>query len=207
MGHSDSRPRPPLGLWIPRGRYPFRMPRRASQVPRLILRRAPPSTTPGGPAGAYARFFPAGGRLYHIWKVGRRHLSVTRPNQVRLRWGSRLRCRGRTTPPRLSSVPRKTGLTPRVWLPSAGGRTYMVNEQLPWLKPSIQQDQPGLAWRDQIDADLPDRPGARSSSRPEREGFSEEIRRLALDGGPRAAPHTPVSAFSRSRPTHDRYPL
>ena len=30
----------------------------------------------------------------------------------------------------------------------------MVNEQLPWLKPSIQQDQPGLAWRDQIDADF-----------------------------------------------------
>jgi hypothetical protein len=23
----------------------------------------------------------------------------------------------------------------------------MVNEQLPWLKPFIQQDQPGLAWR------------------------------------------------------------
>ncbi len=29
----------------------------------------------------------------------------------------------------------------------------MVNEQLPWLKPSIQQDQPGLAWRDQINTD------------------------------------------------------
>jgi hypothetical protein len=147
MGHSDSRPRPPLGLWIPRGRYPRRMPRRASQVPRLTLRRAPPSTTPGGPAGACARFFPAGRRLHHPWKVGRRHLSVTRPNQVHLRWGSRLRCRGRTAPPRLFFTARETGLTPRVWLPSAGGRNYMVNEQLPWLKPFIQQDQPGLAWR------------------------------------------------------------
>jgi hypothetical protein len=29
----------------------------------------------------------------------------------------------------------------------------MVNEQLPWLKPSIQQDQPGLAWRDQMNTD------------------------------------------------------
>jgi hypothetical protein len=28
----------------------------------------------------------------------------------------------------------------------------MVNEQLPWLKPFTQQDQPGLAWRDQMNA-------------------------------------------------------
>ena len=36
---------------------------------------------------------------------------------------------------------------PRVRLPSAGGRNYMSNEQLPCMTPFIHIDQPGLSWR------------------------------------------------------------
>lgn len=138
----------------PRALSSTRMPRRASQVPRLILRHPPPSITPGGPAGASARFFPPGCRLHPIRKVGHRHLSATRPNQVHLRWGSCLHRQGRITPPRLLAYCRGNRPTPRAWLPSAGGRNYMVNEQLPWLTRFSQQDQPGLAWRIRIYTDL-----------------------------------------------------
>lgn len=134
----------------PRALSSTRMPRRASQVPRLILRHPPPSITPGGPAGASARFFPPGCRLHPIRKVGHRHLSATRPNQVHLRWGSCLHRQGRITPPRLLAYCRGNRPTPRAWLPSAGGRNYMVNEQLPWLTPfqSTGSARLGLAYPD-----------------------------------------------------------
>ena len=78
-GPADSRPRPPDGLWIPRQRFPVgqlllpRWPRRASQVPRPISRRARSPTTPSSPVGASARFFPTGGRLQHLWGTGHCH--------------------------------------------------------------------------------------------------------------------------------------
>jgi len=38
---------------------------------RLICRHALPSSTPVDPAGAYGRYFPAGGRLQHLRETGR----------------------------------------------------------------------------------------------------------------------------------------
>ena len=60
MSPSGSRPRPCRKLCLPsRGCDPI-TPCRASQVPGLVSRCALPPTTPEGPAGAYARYFPAG---------------------------------------------------------------------------------------------------------------------------------------------------
>ena len=36
---------------------------------------------------------------------------------------------------------------PRFWLPSAGDRNYMSNEQFPCMTPFSHIDQPGLSWR------------------------------------------------------------
>ena len=70
----------------------------------LTCRYAPSSTTPEGPPGAHARFFPDDSRLQHLWEIGRPSRSVSRPNQVRFRYGShlrlpRLRRRGSPRPP------------------------------------------------------------------------------------------------------------
>jgi len=39
---------------------------------------------------------------------------------------------------------------PRLRLPSAGGRNYMLNEQLPCMTPFSHIDQPGLSWRTRV---------------------------------------------------------
>ena len=95
MSRSDSRPGPPLRLFIPPGRWPRRVqakpPRRVSQVPRLICPRALSPTTPEGPAAASARYFAASIRLHPRGWIGHLQQPLTRPNRVRLRYGSRVR--------------------------------------------------------------------------------------------------------------------
>ena len=58
-------------LWFPAHRWTRGPLRRVSQVPRLILQRAPPPTTPESPSGACAHCFPDGDRLRHRLQVGR----------------------------------------------------------------------------------------------------------------------------------------
>ena len=93
MSRSDSRPEPRLRLFIPPGRWPRppRPPRRVSQVPPLICLRAPSPTTPRGPAVAFAHCFPTGGRLHPSWETGHLPFTLTRPNRVHWRYGSRIR--------------------------------------------------------------------------------------------------------------------
>ena len=62
-----------------------------SQVPRLICPHAPSPTTPESPMVACTHCFTIGGRLHHVWQLGRSRFCVTRPNRVRLRYGSRVR--------------------------------------------------------------------------------------------------------------------
>ena len=75
-------------------------PCRLSQVPRLICPRALSPTTPGGPMAACTRCFTIGSGLHHSLAGWPRSTSVTRPNRVRLRYGSRVRSAGlRHVPP------------------------------------------------------------------------------------------------------------
>ncbi len=69
-------------------------PHRVSQVPRPICLRALSPTTPEGPMAACARCSAIGGGLPPLWQVGRTSIGVTRPNRVRLRYGSRIRSAG-----------------------------------------------------------------------------------------------------------------
>ena len=62
-----------------------RAPRRISQVPVSIWRRALSPITPDGSVDALARCFSTDSRLHHLWQAGRRRVSVTRPNRVHLR--------------------------------------------------------------------------------------------------------------------------
>jgi len=48
-------------------------------------------TTPAGPVAAHARCFTTGSRLHQLGEPGRLRLGVSRPNRVRLRYGSHLR--------------------------------------------------------------------------------------------------------------------
>src|SRR5712692_1889979 len=91
MGLSDSRPGPPLGYVFPRavgvGCPP--PPCRVSQVPRLFYSCALSPTTPEGPAGACSLLphrYQASSSLAD-WPPS---LCVTRPNRVRLRYGSQV---------------------------------------------------------------------------------------------------------------------
>jgi hypothetical protein len=152
MDRSESRPYTLGGLWIPLLRLSssetlsLRDLRRASQVPRLIFRHAPSPTTPDSPTGSYARLSPVSGRLHHLREVGHCHLSVTRPNQVRLRWARVFVVRVGIHP-LLSLFRREPALLPTSGYPRVTGRDYMLNEQFTCLTPFSQIDQPGLAWR------------------------------------------------------------
>ena len=84
MGLADSRPEPRRRLCLPAWRWALCPPRRVSQVPRLILRRAPSPTTPESPAGAHTHYFPTGSRLHHHWQVGHSRFGLTRPKRVHL---------------------------------------------------------------------------------------------------------------------------
>jgi len=77
----------PFGL----GRVSSPLFRWASQVPRLISPRAPSPTTPEGPTAAATHCFTAGVRLHHSLAGWPPSLWITRPNRVRLRYGSRVR--------------------------------------------------------------------------------------------------------------------
>ena len=57
----------------------------------LIFRRTPSPSTPESPTNAFTRYFSVGGRLPHLGQAGRSHSGVTRPNRVRLRYGSHVR--------------------------------------------------------------------------------------------------------------------
>jgi hypothetical protein len=106
-------------------------PRRVSQVPRLISPHAPSPTTPEGPTAAFARCFTAGGGLHLSLAGWPPSLGVTRPNRVRLRYGSR----GRSAGLRLTD---HSALRPL---------RFLLNEQLTGQPPFRSQDQPGFAWR------------------------------------------------------------
>jgi hypothetical protein len=91
MDPSDSRRGPTVVMSSHRRSAAQPPPRRVSQVPRLIWPRALSPITPGGPMGAFARFFPIGGGLHHCLAGWPLSISVTRPNRVHLRYGSRVR--------------------------------------------------------------------------------------------------------------------
>jgi hypothetical protein len=92
MGLSDSRPGPIPRLCIPSGRLGSDCtppPCRVSQIPRLIYSCALSPTTPEGPTGACSllpRRYQASSSLAD-WPPS---ISVTRPNRVRLRYGSQV---------------------------------------------------------------------------------------------------------------------
>jgi len=92
MGRSDSRPSRPRVMHSPRALACLRRPlRRVSQVPRLIFPHAPSPTTPESPVIALAPL------LHHRLQASSRmaawplSVCITRPNRVRLRYGSRVR--------------------------------------------------------------------------------------------------------------------
>jgi len=74
MNPADSRPKPVRRLCLPAGRWACGPLRRVSQVPRLILRRAPSPTTPESPTGARTRCYPVDIRLHHHWQAGHSRL-------------------------------------------------------------------------------------------------------------------------------------
>jgi len=77
MNPADFRPEPPRRLCIPVWRWTVAgSPRRISQVPRLICRRAPSPTTPESPAGAYTRSFPADDRFHPYGKADRSQTGI-----------------------------------------------------------------------------------------------------------------------------------
>ena len=79
------------GYSFPQGVVGESTPCRVSQVPLSIFPRVLSPTTPESPTVAYACCFTAGNRLQHLWKTGHSRACVTRPNRVRLRYGSRVR--------------------------------------------------------------------------------------------------------------------
>ena len=121
-------------------------PRRVSQVPRPICRRALSPTTPDSPVGAFARCFPTGTRLHPLWKVGHCQVSVTRPKRVRLTRAHVFTVRGFNPFARGATAPADRPAS-RCRLPLARDRSYMLNEQFAWLTPFNQLDRPGLSWR------------------------------------------------------------
>ena len=96
MGLSDSRPEPFPQLCIPSGRWgPVALspPCRVSQVPRLIYSCALSPTTPEGPASALLIASPPITGFIILGRLAT-STSVTRPNQVHLRYGSQVRFPG-----------------------------------------------------------------------------------------------------------------
>jgi hypothetical protein len=95
-----------------RGRVGFHPRGRVSQITGSTFRCALSPTTPAGPEAARARCFASGSRLHHLWEPGRLRFGVSRPNRVRLRYGSHLRRAespaGGSLP---STAPRATCLT------------------------------------------------------------------------------------------------
>ena len=91
MGLSDSRPEPSLGYVFPRavGVGCPSPPRRVSQVPRLIYSCALSPTTPEGPTGACS-LLPRRCQASSTSGGLATSSSVTRPNRVRLRYGSQV---------------------------------------------------------------------------------------------------------------------
>ena len=79
------------GYVFPQGVAASPASRRASQVPRLIFQRTPSPSTPESPTVAFSRFFTAGTRFHHLRQPDHSHLCISRPNQVRLRYGLRFR--------------------------------------------------------------------------------------------------------------------
>jgi hypothetical protein len=79
---------------------------RSSQVPRSVFRHAPSPITPAGPVAAYARSSPPATGFTHLRKVSRLGNSVTRPNRIHLRYGSRLRFGRlrRTSDPKVGTI-------------------------------------------------------------------------------------------------------
>jgi len=77
-----------------KGLRPSPSQRRVSQVPWSIFPHAPSSSTPASPADSLARCSSADGRLRLLWQVGRLAISVTRPIQIRFRYGSCVRSAG-----------------------------------------------------------------------------------------------------------------
>ena len=74
-----------------RARVGFHPHRRVSQITGATCRCAPSPPTPAGPEAARARCFTPGSRLHQLGEPGRLRLGVSRPNRVRLRYGSHLR--------------------------------------------------------------------------------------------------------------------
>ena len=100
---------------------------------------------PNHPAVAFARCFAAGGRLRHLWQVGRT-LKRNEAESGSLALGLTCSQSGKAIPfaTRRRAV---TGPLPLLGCPDMGDRCYMMNEQLSWLTPFSQQVAPDLAWR------------------------------------------------------------
>src|SRR5713101_2509303 len=124
-----------------------RPPRRVSQDPRRLCRRAPSPIVPNGSMGASARCFPIDGRLRHLRKVGRRHWCNETESGSRT-LGSRLRSLTTFRVVRPAAIARPDRSVSRIQLPVYAGPSYMLNEQFTWLTPFSQQESPELTWRD-----------------------------------------------------------
>ena len=158
MGRSDFRPQPRGRLLIPCRRCPAGLrrkaacPRRISQVPVSIFRRALSPITPDGSADAIARCFSADGRLNHLRQVGRRRFSRNEAEAGSLALGLASSLSGGYCPFACFTSIRahsasQTGLPPTVGYPAQGDRSYMSNEQFTCLTPHSQIDGPDFAWR------------------------------------------------------------
>jgi hypothetical protein len=138
MSRSDSRPGPFLRLFIPPGRWSPDLigapPRRVSQVPQPIFLRAPSPSTPRSPAVACAHCFTASVRFLLRPKIDHFPFALTRPKQVHLRYGSRIR-RSRLRPAELLPLTLD-------WLPVERATTGQA--------PFSLQDQPGFSWHTDV---------------------------------------------------------
>ena len=125
MGLSDSRLGPSAVIDSRRRLRRCASPSRVSQVPRSFCLRALPPTTPESPAGSSARSSPAGGGLHHSLAGWPTFNSVTRPNRVHSRCGSRI-CEHGASTLRL--------------LRSCRPHRYLLNEQLAGSPPFRRQE-------------------------------------------------------------------
>jgi len=91
MNPSDSLHGTDLRYGFRRTAWGFPPAEQGLSVPIGLFRHAPSLPTPESPSTAHTRCFMDGDRLHHIWMPGRSRLRITRPNRVRLRYGSRLR--------------------------------------------------------------------------------------------------------------------
>jgi hypothetical protein len=115
-------------LWIPvaRCQHPS-APRRVSQDPLLLCRRAPSPLTPGSPMRVFARCFRIGGRLQHLRKIGRCHwFNEAESGSASL--GSRLRPRRLRRLARQRALPNRS--VSRHQLPSDAGPELHVERAI-----------------------------------------------------------------------------